>query len=129
MGLDMYLNKIKMDGSGNTHSTEIKYWRKCNQIHDWFLRHGNLDYSFNAGNEPLYVDKEMAKQFLNELKIAIEDHEKAKELFPTADGFFWGSPEYDEWYYKDLQKTRADLVGAYLDTDWDNEHWEYSCWW
>lgn len=129
MGLDMYLNKIKVYEDGNTYSTEIRYWRKCNQIHDWFLRHGNLDHSYNAGNEPLYIDKGIAKQFLDELKIVNENHEKAKELFPVAEGFFWGSAEYDEFYFNDLKETFNDLLGVYLDTDWDTEHWEYSCWW
>ena len=30
------------------------------------------------------------------------DEETSKELLPTQSGFFFGSTDYDEWYYEDM---------------------------
>lgn len=98
-------------------------------IHNWFLRNGRLDEDFNCNTPPLVIDKDLAKKFLSELAIVNNDHGKAEELFPTASGFFWGSTLYDEWYYDDLKNTYNVLIKEYNNTDWKNEHWEYSCWW
>ena len=124
MGLDMYLNR-----KSENKNEEIYYWRKCNQIHNWFIRNGNLDEDYNAGDPSLVIDKDLARKFIDELKIVIEDHSKAEELFPTASGFFWGNTAYDDWYFNDLKNTYTALIGEFVNTDWDNEHWEYNCWW
>ena len=39
------------------------------------------------------------------LKQIDKDHSKADELLPTADGFFFGNTNYDEWYYNDVKNT------------------------
>lgn len=124
MGLDMYLNR-----TGKNKNEEIYYWRKCNQVHDWFIRNGNLDEDFNFSDPSLIIDKDLARKFIDELKIVIENHDKAEELFPTASGFFWGNTDYDEWYFENLKNTYTKLIGEFVETDWDNEHWEYICWW
>ena len=124
MGLDMYLNRVSKNKN-----EEIYYWRKCNQIHNWFIRNGNLDEGYNAGDPSLVIDKDLARKFIDELKIVIENHGKAEELFPTASGFFWGDTAYDDWYFDDLKDTYIALMGEFVNTDWDNEHWEYTCWW
>jgi hypothetical protein len=49
----------------------------------------------------------------------------ADELLPSADGFFFGSTNYDEWYFKDLTNTIEIIEtllserneGGYLDGD------------
>ena len=33
------------------------------------------------------------------------DNSRAEELLPTKDGFFWGSTEYDEWYFTQTSNT------------------------
>ena len=120
----MYLNR-----KSENKNEEIYYWRKCNQIHNWFIRNGNLDEDYNAGDPSLVIDKDLARKFIDELKIVIENHGKAEELFPTASGFFWGNTAYDDWYFEDLKDTYTALIGEFVNTDWDNEHWEYNCWW
>ena len=35
----------------------------------------------------------------------MKDHSRAEELLPAQSGFFFGSTEYDEWYYQDLEYT------------------------
>lgn len=49
--------------------------------------------------------------FLNENEIA--------ELLPTSSGFFFGSYEYDEYYFNDLRET-IDVINNVLDeTDFE----------
>lgn len=38
-------------------------------------------------------------------KQILEDHSLAEELLPTREGFFFGSYEYDEDYFQDLEDT------------------------
>ena len=36
--------------------------------------------------------------------MVLEDHSQAEELLPTVDGFFFGSTEYDEGYFDDVEQ-------------------------
>ncbi len=48
-------------------------------------------------------------------KQVLEDRSKADELLPTRDGFFFGSTEYDEDYFEDLEETVAKIEAISLD--------------
>jgi len=37
--------------------------------------------------------------------MVLDNHALASEHLPTTSGFFFGSTEYDEWYFQDLQST------------------------
>ena len=129
---------------------QVAYWRKANHIHSWFVEHvqdGEDDccyhnevtkeiledllctcnlvinnsklvkgkiingYTFENGKEtPVFEDGEY-----------IEDSNVAMEVLPTASGFFFGSTDYDEWYYEDVKYT-AETIRKILDTtDFDKE--------
>jgi len=87
---------------------EVMYWRKANAIHSWFIRNcaDNVDDC-----QP--VDVYEAK--INELSEIIDellnsrDQELAATLLPPQSGFFFGSTERDEWYWKDLEQTKEAL--------------------
>jgi hypothetical protein len=36
--------------------------------------------------------------------LAAHNQETAQELLPTQAGFFFGSTDYDEWYYYDMKE-------------------------
>lgn len=44
----------------------------------------------------------------------IEDPTVAKKLLPTAEGFFFGSTDYDQWYVEDLKYTKKVLTEALM---------------
>ena len=101
------------------------YWRKANAIHQFFLDkcRGNLDESDCNGRD-LYVEKsdlKELKQICEEL-IKLKGKafvKRAKELLPTADGFFWGLTEYNQYYKQNLKRTIKVLNGLNLeDGDW-----------
>ena len=162
MGLDMYLYKkhyvknydhtskeervsltVKRDGKKypliNTKKVtyiqeEVAYWRKSNQIHDWFVK--NVQNGVDECQEA-YVDPTKLKELLqiciivrdstvivkgrvnngytldkNNEKVyntvegmILEDHSAAEELLPTTSGFFFGGTDYDEYYMEDIKRT------------------------
>jgi len=136
MGLDMYLNKqyyvqnwdhtpkeqrfsfvIQRDDKPTTIPVEkIKeitceeiYWRKANAIHAWFVKNcqdGEDDC------ESYEVSLEQLEQLLSIAKQILDDPGKASELLPTQQGFFFGSIEYDQYYFEDLKHTKAGLEKA-----------------
>lgn len=124
---------------------EAGYWRKANQIHNWFVNNVQ-DGVDDCGN--YYVDREKLEQLLttvrlvlgrSELDIGIVNNGKtltaegwqenkelgevvvdssvAQELLPSQSGFFFGGTDYDQWYVRDLQRTEKILVEALAETD------------
>ena len=87
---------------------EVGYWRKANQIHNWFLEKcGPRDYGGDLIDDcrDIYIPVEKLEQLVEECKQVLEDHSLAPTLIPTQDGFFFGSTEYDEYYFSDLEDT------------------------
>jgi hypothetical protein len=46
---------------------------------------------------------------------------RPEDILPTSSGFFFGSTEYDEWYYQDLENTIEQCQKVIEETDWDTE--------
>jgi len=150
MGLDMYLHKktyVKYwehNGDDNYEVTvtkagkptninpkkvsyiteEVGYWRKANQIHDWFVRNvqDGVDDCRNA-----YVTREKLQELLDVCRIVSIDKDKAKDLLPTASGFFFGNTNYDEYYFEDINSTVEILEEALSDETADE--FEYHSSW
>ena len=81
---------------------KVGYWRKANQIHQWFVD------NVQDGNDncaEYYVDRDKLIELRELCKLALKDKDKAKELLPTQSGFFFGSTEIDEWYFQDVNAT------------------------
>ena len=150
MGLDMYLSKktyvkywdhngdnnydVKVTKAGNPTkidpkkvsyiTEEVGYWRKANQIHQWFVDNvqGGVDDCRDA-----YVERGKLEELLNLCKIVSIDKDKAEQLLPTASGFFFGGTGYDEWYYEQINETIEILEEALSDEEAD--HFEYHSSW
>lgn len=58
-----------------------------------------------------------------------EDLEKAKELLPTKEGFFFGGTEYDEYYFENVKKTLNDLQMIDKSFDFENNYLIYGSSW
>jgi hypothetical protein len=81
---------------------KVGYWRKANQIHQWFV--DNVQSGEDNCAE-YYVDRDKLKELRDLCKLALKDKGKAEELLPTQSGFFFGSTEIDEWYWQDVNLT------------------------
>lgn len=131
MGLDMYLYGVKQEFwkhdyniGGYKESTEIGYWRKANQIHAWFVEYCQ-DGIDNCAT--YYVSGEDLECLLNKCKKVIANPERAKEILPTdISGCFFGSDEYDEYYFADIRET-IEICEWALAQDFD--YFEYHSSW
>lgn len=120
---------------------EVARWRKANAIHKWFVKNVQggeddcRDYSVSEEQlrelietcETVIVASELVKGKIKngytydkkgrrtpimEVGKYIKDPTVAEHLLPTTDGFFFGSTDYDEWYYEDLVDTVRQLKEA-----------------
>ena len=99
--LDAHQFITKDSFNGITCMIPVGYWRKANAIHRWFV------YNCGGGERDsgLYVD---ISELHDLKKICLEvlaDHSKAMELLPPMEGFFFGTTEVGDWYFRDLEHT------------------------
>ena len=87
---------------------EVGYWRKANQIHNWFMQNcAERDEYDNPIDDcrPVEITVDKLEELLDTCKKVLADHSLASSLLPTADGFFFGSTEYDDYYFGELEQT------------------------
>ena len=85
-----------------TITVEAGYWRKSNQIHNWFVQ--NVQDGVDECQEA-YVSREQLKELRDTCQKVLDNHELAEQLLPTIGGFFFGGTDYDKWYFDDLEDT------------------------
>ena len=108
---------VKIDPKRVTYVIEeVGYWRKQNQIHQWFVE--NVQYGEDNCAE-YCVSKGQLEDLLEICKKILNDNSLAEELLPTASGFFFGGTEYDEWYFDGIENTIEILEGVLSDTTAD----------
>lgn len=97
---------------------KVGYWRKANAIHQWFV-----DNCQNGEDDcrEAYVSREQLEELKKFCEMVLENNALAEEFLPTVSGFFFGTTEYDEWYFNDLKLTVEiiDRVLTKVPTDWD----------
>ena len=87
---------------------EVGYWRKANQIHNWFMQNcARRDEYDNPIDDcrPIEITVDKLEALLDTCKKVLADHSLAGSLLPTADGFFFGSTEYDDYYFGEIEQT------------------------
>lgn len=123
MGLDMYLYKRNKK---TDELTEIGYWRKHNALHGFMSTFTDHEIE---NLEHLPLTKDNLEEIL-ELAEAIVRKDLAPEsAMPTTEGFFYGSYEYDEWYFHRMEDTIKIMKGALTDINFDEEEAIYQAWW
>jgi len=98
----------------------VAYWRKVNSVHQWFV-----DNCADGEDDcrPMWVSRDK----LEELRDLVHETraERDPDLLPPQGGFFFGSTEIDEWYWKDLEQTQ-DVLTKILSNpklkDWEFEY-------
>ncbi|MBM5783002.1 MAG: hypothetical protein FJ368_06265 [Pelagibacterales bacterium] len=104
---------------------EVLYWRKANQIHAWFVT--NVQDDVDDCRES-FIDYEKLKELLKICKKVQADHSLAEELLPSKSGFFFGSTEYDEYYFEDISYT-IDELEKILSENNENANFYYCSSW
>jgi hypothetical protein len=117
MGLDMHL----FDKNNN----EVIYWRKANQIHNWFVENvqdGVDDCCENIVTECNLID------LMNTCKNVLDNPTEANNILPCTTGFFFGSQEYDVFYFDNIAYTYNHIKDI-IDNCQVGDYWTYrSCW-
>lgn len=136
---------------------EVAYWRKANQIHNWFIKNcGDNDFmarSISINDEKLeellktiilvLKDSKLVKGKINngytfnkdgkkeEILIDgkyIKDSTTAQKLLPTSEGFFFGSTDYDEYYIQQLKYTKKVLENLLKENNSMSEYYYEASW-
>lgn len=128
MGLDMYLTKktyvknwsymdkeerhsisVKLGGKArkdikpsriSSIEESIITWRKANHIHKWFV--DNVQNGEDDCKE-YYVSRDSLIELADLCQDVIERNDPS--LLPTQSGFFFGSTDYDEYYFEECKIT------------------------
>lgn len=91
MGLDLYIEKVSRK--------ELAYFRKVNFLIPFFEGFFNTEIE---NLEDLELTKESVEELRDRCERVLNDRTLAKDLLPTRGGFFFGSINYDEYYYDDV---------------------------
>lgn len=129
---------------------EIGYWRKANEIHNWFVE------NVQNGVDDCEYHEEVTKEVLEELLATcqkvldscelvegkvnngykyengrtipimedgkyVKDPSVAMKLLPTTSGFFFGGTDYDEYYVEDIKNTIEICKKALETTDFETQ--------
>lgn len=121
------------------------YYRKTNQIQNYFEEHFYEDGNDYEGSDYNNVVTKVDDLTIDDIIECIDNiessenkEETAKEEFPTTEGFFYGSTEYDQSYFDtnnefkndltELQKIRNEINQRLENTDY-HAVITYSSWW
>jgi len=86
-------------------------WRKANQIHRWFVENIQLGKDDCGTYE---VSRDQLTELRGLCNRVLKFRHMATDQLPTATGFFFGTADYDEWYFQDLEHT-VDLIDRALE--------------
>jgi hypothetical protein len=95
----------KVDGIWHLNK-ELMYWRKANQIHQWFV--DNVQNGVDDCGRYV-VDLCQIDELLYDIDLVLSNHSLADDILPTQNGFFFGGTEYDKYYFSDLRETKRNL--------------------
>ena len=99
---------------------QVGYFRKANAIHNWIIE--------NCANgidncTPVYLTEEKIAELIDITEEVLSKESDPEDVLPTTEGFFFGSTEYDDYYYRDVQYAK-ELFSEIL--DFLKEHDDYT---
>jgi hypothetical protein len=94
------------DYSWDSLLTKVAYWRKANQIHRWFVE--NVQ---NGKDECEVYEVNINHLILlcNYCDMILKGEAEPWDVLPTSSGFFFGSTDYDRFYFKEIRETHHTL--------------------
>jgi len=118
------LSDVATDIYGAEVSVTCAYWRKANQIHNWFVTNVQGDND-NCGE--YYVSQDKLTELMVLCEHALENKDPA--LLPPQEGFFFGGTDIDEWYWNQLKNTITQLKRIFAFPEINNLSFYYNSSW
>ena len=115
------INELEDEKEKITPWNEVAYFRKVNFLIPFF------GYEENCSN--IEIDKYQVEDLIEACKEVLANHDKASFLLPTQEGFFFGSTDYDDWYFDDVQNVKEKFEEVLADFDRDEDILLMHCWW
>jgi len=81
---------------------KVAQWRKANQVHGWFV---NNCQNGEDDCRDAYVELEQLQELKNLCEQVLASPSDAQDLLPATSGFFFGSDDYDDYYFDQLKET------------------------
>ena len=105
---------------------DIGYFRKVNFLVKFF------DYEENCEDKEITIEE--VTDLLERCKEILKHNskKKAEALLPTQSGFFFGSTDYDEWYFSDVKEVRdwcKGIIASVKDHPTEDYILLMNCWW
>jgi hypothetical protein len=124
--LSPYIHQKEEDVQWYSMFKDLADWRKANAIHAWFVSYvqdGEDDCGYYQ------VTKERIQE-LNDLCSKVsENPDDADNLLPARAGFFFGSTDYDDCYFKDIRKTKDITEKILKEVDFNRDYVVYTSSW
>lgn len=135
MGLDQFFYATKSSKFDYDVAEELAYFRKFNALNRFILVNTNSPLDLNDVVEvPMEVFDKLY-DIVNKLLTAynacpIKAERMARTLLPTQSGFFFGSVDYDEYYWNDLVRLKESLEALFKRAEEikDEHYWYESNW-
>lgn len=83
------------------------YYRKMNWLRLWMINNTDLQPADNCVEVEVPITK--IKKLIHDCEYVLTHKDEASTILPTMDGFFFGSTEYDEDYYNDVEYVKSTL--------------------
>lgn len=115
------------DRSWNSLMEEMAYWRKANQIHNWFV-----EILHNGVDEPCFtqeVTKENLQDLYNLCVKVLTKSEHPSHILSTRPGCFFGHLSYDDFYYNEIFETKSLLEILLKHFNFETHYLLYQCSW
>lgn len=74
------------------------YFRKVNFLFAYYQNNGKMVDDCYA-----LTDKDDIDDIISRCERVLKDHKQAEYLLPTQSGFFFGSTDFDKWYFSDVK--------------------------
>lgn len=130
---EMY-QKIKMhikhfeefDMSWRSMFTDIAYWRKANQIHDWFVE------TVQGGQDDMShyeLTRDQLLELHNKCLEVLARETPPWDVLPTRPGPFFGNISYDHYYFHEIDRTKTLLENLLENFDFETNYILYHANW
>lgn len=114
MGLDIYFSKMKrnnIDSDCCEEESELAYYRKVNFLVAFFEN----NYNFERDHANYFtLNEDMIKDLIRRCELVFKDYNLAESILPTTAGFFFGSTDYDDYYYDNIVNVLLDMKNIIL---------------